>query len=31
VKGAGHMVVGDRNDPFNQAVMPFLQQHHPVA
>ncbi|MES0875391.1 alpha/beta fold hydrolase [Sinimarinibacterium thermocellulolyticum] len=30
VNGAGHMVVGDRNDRFHQAVIPFLHQHHPV-
>ena len=33
IAGAGHMVVGDRNDAFNQAVLQFLHQHlpHPQA
>jgi pimeloyl-ACP methyl ester carboxylesterase len=26
VEGAGHMVAGDRNDPFNQAVTAFLDE-----
>ncbi len=30
IAGAGHMVVGDRNDAFNQAVAAFLQQHLPL-
>lgn len=25
--GAGHMVAGDRNDPFNTAVIEFLERH----
>ena len=28
VSGAGHMVAGDRNDAFTEAVVGFLQQHH---
>lgn len=31
VPGAGHMVAGDRNDAFNQAVIGFLQRHLPTA
>ncbi len=27
--GAGHMVAGDRNDPFNDAVLAFLAKHLP--
>lgn len=30
IADAGHMVVGDRNDAFNQAVLTFLQQHLPT-
>lgn len=30
VAGAGHMVAGDRNDAFNQGVLDFLRQHHPL-
>lgn len=29
VAGAGHMVVGDRNDAFNHAVTDFLRRHLP--
>jgi peroxiredoxin len=28
VSGAGHMVAGDRNDAFTDAVVSFLQRHH---
>ena len=28
VSGAGHMVAGDRNDAFTEAVVGFLQKHH---
>jgi pimeloyl-ACP methyl ester carboxylesterase len=28
VAGAGHMVAGDRNDLFNDAVVEFLKRHH---
>jgi len=28
VSGAGHMVVGDRNDAFTEAVVGFLDRHH---
>ncbi len=28
VSGAGHMVAGDRNDAFTDAVVGFLQRHH---
>jgi pimeloyl-ACP methyl ester carboxylesterase len=33
VAGAGHMVAGDRNDIFNQAIADFLERHvpHPAA
>ncbi len=31
VEGAGHMVTGDRNDLFNQAVVDFLQRSRPVG
>lgn len=31
VGGAGHMVAGDRNDAFNDAVMAFLDRHMPVG
>jgi pimeloyl-ACP methyl ester carboxylesterase len=31
VGGAGHMVAGDRNDAFNDAVMAFLDRHLPVG
>jgi pimeloyl-ACP methyl ester carboxylesterase len=31
VGGAGHMVAGDRNDAFNDAVLGFLQRHMPPA
>ncbi|NLD75901.1 MAG: alpha/beta hydrolase, partial [Acidimicrobiales bacterium] len=27
VAGAGHMVAGDRNEVFNQAVLEFLARH----
>jgi peroxiredoxin len=27
VAGAGHMVAGDRNEVFNQAILSFLEQH----
>jgi pimeloyl-ACP methyl ester carboxylesterase len=27
VAGAGHMVAGDRNDMFNEALLPFLGEH----
>jgi pimeloyl-ACP methyl ester carboxylesterase len=30
VEGAGHMVVGDRNDVFNAGILNFLQRHLPV-
>ncbi|MDB5986495.1 MAG: alpha/beta hydrolase [Nevskia sp.] len=30
VAGAGHMVVGDKNDAFNQGVIGFLRRHHPL-
>lgn len=29
VQNAGHMVAGDRNDPFNLAVVSFLRRHAP--
>ncbi|MDR3416077.1 MAG: alpha/beta hydrolase [Nevskia sp.] len=29
VAGAGHMVAGDRNDAFNQAIREFLRRHVP--
>ena len=29
VAGAGHMVAGDRNDIFNQAIADFLERHVP--
>lgn len=33
VNGAGHMVVGDRNDAFNQAILDFITrvQHQPAS
>jgi non-heme chloroperoxidase len=31
VAGAGHMVAGDRNDIFNQAIADFLERHVPHA
>ena len=31
VAGAGHMVAGDRNDAFNDAVVEFLRQEQPVS
>jgi len=31
VAGAGHMVAGDRNDIFNQAILEFLDEHRPAA
>jgi pimeloyl-ACP methyl ester carboxylesterase len=31
VGGAGHMVAGDRNDAFNEAVIAFLERHLPAA
>jgi len=30
VCGAGHMVAGDRNDAFTEAVVAFLAEHHPA-
>lgn len=30
IAAAGHMVAGDRNDLFNEAVIGFLKQHWPV-
>jgi pimeloyl-ACP methyl ester carboxylesterase len=29
VAGAGHMVAGDRNEVFNQAILGFLERHRP--
>lgn len=29
VAGAGHMVVGDRNDVFNAAILDFVERHRP--
>ncbi|MFQ5416802.1 MAG: alpha/beta fold hydrolase [Myxococcota bacterium] len=31
VSGAGHMVAGDRNDAFAEAVQEFLDRHDPIA
>ena len=31
VAGAGHMVAGDRNEIFNQAILGFLERHRPAA
>ena len=31
VSGAGHMVAGDRNDAFTDAVQLFLDRHDPVS
>ena len=31
VGGAGHMVAGDRNDVFNNAVLGFLRRHMPLS
>ena len=31
VAGAGHMVAGDRNDAFTDAILPFLSRAHPVT
>ena len=31
VSGAGHMVAGDRNDAFSEAVVGFLNRHHAKA
>jgi pimeloyl-ACP methyl ester carboxylesterase len=31
VAGAGHMVAGDRNEIFNQAILGFLDRHRPSA
>ena len=31
VAGAGHMVAGDRNEIFNQAILGFLERHRPSA
>ena len=31
VAGADHMVAGDANDSFNEAVFAFLAKHMPVA
>ncbi|MEY2926308.1 MAG: hypothetical protein RL367_785 [Pseudomonadota bacterium] len=28
IQGAGHMVVGDRNDVFSDAIVAFLMEHH---
>jgi pimeloyl-ACP methyl ester carboxylesterase len=30
VHGAGHMVAGDRNEVFNQAILEFLAEHQPA-
>lgn len=30
VEGAGHMVAGDKNDSFNEGVLAFLAEHHPL-
>lgn len=30
IEGAGHMVAGDKNDLFNDAIVEFLQRHHPL-
>jgi pimeloyl-ACP methyl ester carboxylesterase len=30
VAGAGHMVAGDRNEVFNQAILDFLDRHRPA-
>jgi pimeloyl-ACP methyl ester carboxylesterase len=30
VSGAGHMVAGDRNDAFTEAVQEFLERHDPI-
>ncbi|MEM5341422.1 alpha/beta hydrolase [Paraburkholderia azotifigens] len=27
VPGAGHMIAGDRNEAFNDAIMPFIERH----
>jgi pimeloyl-ACP methyl ester carboxylesterase len=29
VEGAGHMVAGDRNDAFNDAIIGFIEKHRP--
>jgi pimeloyl-ACP methyl ester carboxylesterase len=31
VGGAGHMIAGDRNDAFNEAIIDFLRRRFPVA
>lgn len=31
VAGAGHMVAGDKNDPFSAGVLDFLDRHMPVG
>ena len=31
VRGAGHMVAGDRNDAFNEAILGFLARHMPAS
>lgn len=31
VAGAGHMVAGDRNEVFNQAILGFLERHRPAT
>ena len=31
IRGAGHMVAGDRNDEFNAAVIDFLQRVMPAS
>lgn len=31
VAGAGHMVAGDQNDPFNAAILGFLSRHTPQS
>ena len=30
VSGAGHVVAGDRNDAFTDAVQDFLERHDPI-
>ncbi|WP_322057026.1 alpha/beta hydrolase [Paraburkholderia sp. J63] len=27
VRGAGHMIAGDRNEAFNEAILPFIERH----
>ena len=31
VAGTGHMVAGDDNDAFTEAVAEFLTRHHPTV